>query len=161
MRGEGEGIPLTGTSGRPYPRRRDRNPEYTRYHPRWHRRRMPIFWWLGKPAYTAFILRELTSVFVAYAAAALVLFAVAVASGPEAYAGFIERLAHPAVAAFHGFVLLALLFHTVTWLNLAPQALVVRVGRRRVPAGVVLWGHYAAWLVLSAALAWFLLWRAT
>jgi fumarate reductase subunit C len=159
MKRDGEGIPLTGPSGRAYPRRRAGNDGYTRYHPRWYRRRMPIFWWLGKPAYTGFIVRELTSLFVAYAAGALVLFVGVVGAGPEAYEAFLGRLSHPAVLAFHAFVLLALLVHAVTWLNLAPKALVIRVGGRRLPDGAVVAGHYAAWVVLSAVIAWVMLGR--
>ena len=38
---------------------------HTRYHPRWYRRRMSVWWWLKNRAYSKFVLRELTSVFVA------------------------------------------------------------------------------------------------
>ena len=58
-------------------------------------------------------------------------------------------LSHPAVVTWHVILLATLLFHTVTWLNLTPQALVLRLGRWRVPKAVVWAGHYAAWLVLS------------
>jgi fumarate reductase subunit C len=47
-----------------------------------------------------------------------------------------------------------LLLHAVTWLNLAPRAIVPHIRGRRVPARAVLAGHYAAWLVVSAAVAW-------
>ena len=39
---------------------------YTPYHPRWYRRRMSVLWWLKDRAYVKFVLRELTSVFVAF-----------------------------------------------------------------------------------------------
>jgi fumarate reductase subunit C len=54
-------------------------------------------------------------------------------------------------------VLLALLFHTVTWLNLAPKAIVLHLGGRRLPDAAVLAAHYAAWLVVSAAVVWLFL----
>jgi len=66
-------------------------------------------------------------------------------------------LRSPVVAGLHGALLLALLFHTLTWLHLAPRAMVVRLGGRRVPDTVVLAGHYAAWLGASAFVAWALL----
>ena len=44
------------------------NPDYKLYHPKWHRRRIPIFWWLKKLAFTKFIIRELTSLAVCYTA---------------------------------------------------------------------------------------------
>lgn len=133
------------------------NPAYRPYHPRWHRERMPIFWWLRKAAYARFILRELTSVGVAYAAVLLVIQAYMLGLGPDAYARFEAWLRSPVVAGLHGALLLALLFHTLTWLHLAPRAMVVRLGGRRVPDTVVLAGHYAAWLGASAFVAWALL----
>ena len=44
-------------------------PSYTLYHPRWYRRRVSVWWWLQKRSYTGFVLRELTSIFVAFFAA--------------------------------------------------------------------------------------------
>jgi fumarate reductase subunit C len=134
-----------------------RNPGYTLYHPRWHRRRIPIFWWLGHVAYTRFIVRELTSVAVAYAALLLLVQVWAAGRGAETYARFQEWLAAPPVLALHGAVLLALVLHTVTWLALAPKALVIHVAGRRLPDAAVIAGHYAAWLGASAAIAWGLL----
>lgn len=132
------------------------NARHTTYHPKWHRERMPIFWWLRRWNYTKFITRELTSLAVAYTAILLVVQVRAVASGPEALARLQEWLRRPAVLALHGVVLLALLIHTVTWLNLAPRAMAVRMGSRRVPDTAVLVGHYAAWLFASAVVAWLL-----
>ncbi len=127
---------------------------YTRYHPKWHRERVPIFWWVRSFPYVKFIGRELTSVFVAYAAGLLVVQAWAVGEGVEANARLWEWLAHPVVLAWHGVLLAALLFHTVTWLNLTPQALALRFGRHRVPKAAVWAGHYAAWIVLSLVVVW-------
>ena len=39
---------------------------YTDYHPRWLRRHVSTYWWLEKPSYFAFILRESTCLFVAW-----------------------------------------------------------------------------------------------
>ncbi len=122
--------------------------------PRWHREPMPIFWWLGRAAYVRFILRELTSLFVAYAAVVLVLQVRALGAGEGETARFQAWLGAPGTVAFHGFVLLALLFHSATWFGLAPRALVLRVRGRRVPEAAVLAGHYFAWAAASALLAW-------
>ncbi len=132
------------------------NPTYTRYHPRWYRRRMPIFWWLRKAAYTGFILRELTSLAVGYSALLLMAKVAVLARGPGAYGAFVQWLAHPAVATFHTLVLMGLLFHTVTWLNLAPKALVLRARGRRVPDMAIALAHYGAWIVASGAILWLL-----
>ena len=130
---------------------------YTSFHPRWYRARMPIFWWLRKPAYIKFITRELTSVAVAYAALLLLLQAWMLLRGPATAGRLQAWLQHPMVLAFHALIVLALLFHTVSWLNLAPKALVLHVRGRRLPDAAVAAAHYAGWLGASALVAWLLL----
>lgn len=135
------------------------NPEHRLYHPKWYRVRVPVFWWLSKQSYLKFIGRELTSVFVAYSAVLLIVLALALDRGEGAYLEVMDWLSRPAVIGVHVLVLLAVLFHTVTWLNLAPMAIVAKIGGRRVPASVVLLGHYAAWIVCTGFVAWVLIWR--
>ena len=125
----------------------------TPYHPRWYRRRMSVWWWLSSRPYMAFVARELTSVFVALLAALLLWEARALAQGPEAYARLLASLARPQLVALHGVGFLALLYHSITWFNLAPKAMVVRLGGRRLPDLAVAGLNYAAWLVLSGAVA--------
>jgi fumarate reductase subunit C len=130
---------------------------YTLYHPRWYRPRVSTYWWLGRWPYLKFILRELSSIFVAWTVA-LVLFAIAaVVRGPGAWADFLETLRNPALVAINVIALGFVLFHTVTWFNLAPHALAVRLGGRRVPNLLISGPHYVLWLALSAAVLWFLL----
>ncbi len=130
------------------------NEGYKLYHPKWHRRRMPIFWWLRRFSYVKFIFRELTSLAVLYAAVVLMAQIWALSRGEESYRRFTELLGHPLVLTFNVCVCLALLFHTVTWLNLAPRALVVRLGQRRLPDAAVLVAHYLAWIAVSAIVVW-------
>jgi len=126
---------------------------YTLYHPRWYRRRVSVWWWLQSRSYTGFVLRELTSVFVALFALVLLWQIRALAHGPEAYTRFLGRLRSPLFVAFHAVALLFVLFHSFTWFNLAPKAMVVRLKGKRVPDLVVAGANYAAWVVLSAAVA--------
>lgn len=135
------------------------NPDHTVYHPKWHRDRMPIFWWLRKLSYARFISRELTSLFVAYAVIVLLIQVWTLTRGEAAYARFLEWLRSMPMLVIHGAVFVAVLFHTITWLNLTPKALSVRLGTRRVPGGAVLAAHYVAWLAVSALLAYVLLRR--
>ena len=37
---------------------------YTEFHPRWYRRRVSTYWWLKQRSHLAFILRELSAIFV-------------------------------------------------------------------------------------------------
>ncbi len=132
---------------------------YTPYHPRWYRRRVSVWWWLQNRTYATFVLRELTSVFVAFFAAVSLWQLRALEQGPDAYARFLARLSTPLFVALHGIVLLFVLFHSITWFNLAPKAIVVRLSGKRVPDWVVVSLNYAAWLVLSGAVAFIVLRR--
>ncbi len=132
---------------------------YKLYHPKWHRRRIPIFWWLEKRSYTRFIIRELTSMAVGYFVVLTLVQLWVLAEGEAAYQRFLELLQRPPVLAFHALVLLALLFHTITWLNLAPKALVLRLAGKRLPDLAVLLAHYLAWLAVSALVLWGLVGR--
>jgi fumarate reductase subunit C len=48
-------------------------------------------------------------------------------------------------------------FHAITWFNLAPQAMVVHLRGRRVPGTWIAGANYAAWAVASALVAWLIL----
>jgi fumarate reductase subunit C len=47
--------------------------------------------------------------------------------------------------------------HAITWFTLAPKAMVVRLQGRPLPARMVAGGHFAAWAVASAVVAWIVL----
>jgi len=132
-------------------------PHYTLYHPRWYRRRVSVWWWLQNRSYAGFVLRELTSVFVAFFALIYLWQIRAVAQGPEAYAHFLARLGTPLFLALHSVTFLFVLFHAITWFTLAPKAMVVRLRGERVPDRVIVGLNYAIWLLLSGAVAFILL----
>jgi fumarate reductase subunit C len=135
------------------------NPDYSRYHPKWYRKRIPIFWWVRKWAHFKFILRELTSLAVAFYALLLLLQVRALANGPEAYANFLVWLKSPLSVALNLVAFLLVLYHSVTWFNLSPKALVFRIGKTRIPGAMVAASNYAAWVVFTAVIAWILLSR--
>ena len=130
---------------------------HTPYHPRWYRRRVSVWWWLKNPAYALFVVRELTSVAVAYFALLMLWQIRALTAGPAAYAAFLERMRSPAFLALNALALVCLLFHSVTWFNLAPKAIVLRLGGQRVPDLLVAGANYAAWAILSAGVSFVLL----
>jgi fumarate reductase subunit C len=132
-------------------------PPYTLYHPRWYRRRVSVWWWLQNRSYSGFVLRELTSVFVAFFAVVYLWQLRALAQGPEAYERFLARLRTPLFLALDTVTFLFVLFHTITWFNLTPKAMVLRVRGKRVPDWAIVGSNYVAWLVLSGTVAFVLL----
>ena len=127
---------------------------YTLHHPRWYRRRMSVWWWLKNRAYSLFVLRELTSVFVAFFAMLYLWQLRAMAAGPDAYARFVARLKTPLFLTVDTVALLFVLFHTISWFNLTPTAMVVRMKGKRVPDRIVAGSNYVVWVLLSGIVAW-------
>jgi fumarate reductase subunit C len=133
-------------------------PGYTLNHPRWYRARVSTYWWLKQWVYLKFVLRELTSVFVALFVVTTLMQLRAFSRGPQAYENFQKWLQNPFVIALNVVSFLFVLYHSVTWLSLAPRAMAVRIRGKRVPDLLISGANYAAWLVISAVVAWFLLW---
>jgi fumarate reductase subunit C len=117
---------------------------------------MSTWWWLGKRSYLVFILRELSSVFVAWFVVFLLMLVWAVGRGDDAYQEFLDWAASPWVLVLNVVALLFVLLHAVTWFNLAPKAMVVHAGGRRVPPLWIAASQYAGWAVVSAFVIWLL-----
>jgi len=118
-------------------------------------RPMPATWWLQRGAYLFFMLRELSSVFVA---AYLVIFLVMIhrlSQGPDAYGAFLQGLKSPLAILFHVVALAFALLHTITWFNLTPKALAIHIGEERLRPELIIIPNYVAWIVVSAIIGWF------
>lgn len=125
----------------------------TEYVPKSYHPRVSTYWWLARWPYLKFILRESSSIFVAWFVIVTLLQIRALAAGPAAYADFQEWLRSPFVLALNAVTFLFVVFHAVTWFNLAPKAMVVRVGGKRVPGAIIAASNYAAWIVATIAVA--------
>jgi len=132
-------------------------PQYTEFHPRWHRVRVSTYWWLGSWRYLKFILRELSSIAVALGVGMTLLQIYALRSGPRAYDGMQAWLQNPLVLIVAAVTFLFVLFHAITWFNLAPKAMAVRLGGTRLPDIAIAAPNFIAWAIVSAVVAWFVL----
>ncbi len=117
-------------------------------------RPMPLLWWLRSRAYVLFMVRELTSVLIAAYLVVFLIFLQRIAAGPSSYESFLRWLAQPAVLAFHLVALAAALYHSVTWLQLTPMTIVIRIRGRRVPAATIVAANFAVWGALSVLIVW-------
>ena len=133
------------------------NPAYREYHPQWYRTRVSLYWWLSQWSYAKFMLRELSSVFVAYFIVITLMQVRALGQGRVEYAAFQEFMTHPFVVLLNVVAFLFLLLHTITWFHVTPRAIVVRLGGKRVSDPLIIAPNYVAWLVISAVVAWFVL----
>jgi fumarate reductase subunit C len=131
--------------------------KYTEFHPRRYHPQMPVFWWAGRRSYLIVVIRELGSIFVAWSVVFLLLLVNAAGQGAREYQQFLRLSSEPWMLALNVITLAFLMFHAITWFNLAPQAIVVRLRGERVPRSVIASAHFVSWVVLSVLVAWLIL----
>jgi succinate dehydrogenase subunit C len=107
-----------------------------------------VWWWLERRSYTAFVLRELSSVFVAWFVVYLLLLVRAVRQGSAEYQAFLDWSANPWIVGLNVLSTIFVLYHAVTFINLTPQATANRVPRSAL---------YLIWAIASALIAWLVL----
>jgi fumarate reductase subunit C len=115
-------------------------------------RKLSKLWWLSRGRYTAYMIRELTCLFIGAYAGLVVVGLLRLSQGRAAYGAFLEALASPLGIAFHVLALLFTLFHMVTWFGVAPKAMALRIGGRKLPDAGIIVAHYAAWIGFSVGI---------
>jgi fumarate reductase subunit C len=122
-----------------------------------YKRPISPLWWTKKTNYTLFILRELTSVFIWVYLLFYLEQLSRIAQGTESYLTFRDERSSFGWILFHIVALIAAVYHTVTFFNVSPQAIVVRMGEEKVPPAFIVGPQYAAWLTISGVIAWIVL----
>jgi len=118
---------------------------------------VPNTWWLKRTPYVLFMVRELTSIFVAGYCVFLLVMISKLGRGPDSYSSLITALESPTSVVLHLISLAFVLYHTITWFNLTPKILVLYRGEDRIPQSVVAGTFYAGWAVVSLIIAWLVL----
>ena len=129
----------------------------TEYVPKSYHPRVSTYWWLARWPYLKFILRELSSVFVAWFVVVTLLQIRALIGGPADYAEFQQWLGSPLLLALNALSFLFVMFHAITWFNLASKAMAIRVSGKRLPGVAIAAPNYVAWVVISATVVWIVL----
>jgi fumarate reductase subunit C len=121
---------------------------------RTYRRTLSTWWWVRKPSYFLFVMRELSSIFVAWFVLYLLILLSAIGRGEEAYRDVLDLAARPLVVAVNALAFAFVVLHTITWFALTPKAMDARVAGRRVPAPAVIASQYVGLAVMSAFVVW-------
>ena len=108
-------------------------------------------WWLKSRNYFLFMMRELSSVFVAAFVFLFLYQLFALAEGEEAYRDCRDLLTTPAFVAFYAVAFVFALYHTITWLGVMGRVQVVRLGAFTVPPKLVTAGAFVGFFFVSAA----------
>ncbi|HEY2931101.1 MAG TPA: hypothetical protein VGK99_05090 [Acidobacteriota bacterium] len=111
--------------------------------------KMPATWWLRRRSYFFFMLRELSSVFIAVFLLVFLIQIYQLSHGLEAYVAFTRKLASPGWIAFHLVALLFALYHSLTWFYSTAVILPLQIGERKLPRGLVTALNIGAWIAVS------------
>ena len=111
--------------------------------------KMPATWWLKKQSYFLFMLRELSSLFIALFLVVYLIEIYQLTKGPDAYIAFIQKISSPGWILFHVVVLLFALYHSFTWFQSSAVVLPIQLGERLVPRQTVTALHIVAWAIVS------------
>jgi len=112
-------------------------------------------WYMRNGRYKVYMLREMTSFLVVFYSLLTICALSAVADSPERWNSFIAAQQGTGMIFLHGLALLYFLFfQTFPWFKLAPKAMPVQVGEKKLPDSYIIIGHYAAWVVVSLFILW-------
>lgn len=121
-------------------------------------RPMSATWWMHQKHYLLFMLREVSSVFIAvYLVMFLVMIHRVIAQDQAGYETFLEGLQSPLAILFHLVALAFALLHTITWFQLTPKAVAIWQGEKRVPPALIIFPNYVAWAIVSVVIGWLVL----
>ena len=121
--------------------------------------RKPVsnIWWLKRKPYILFMIRELTSIFVAGYCIFLMVLIFKLGEGSSSYSNFTTTLQSPTSVTLHIISLIFVLYHTITWFNLTPKILVLYRGEERISQRLVAGVFYITWATVSFIVAWLVL----
>ena len=113
-------------------------------------------WYMRNGRYKVYVLRELTSFLVAfYSFFGICALGIIASADPTRWESFIEAQQTTGWIVFHSLALLYFLFYqTFPWFKLAPKAMPVQVGDKKLPDSYIVIGHYIAWVLISAFILW-------
>jgi fumarate reductase subunit C len=113
-------------------------------------RPMPVDWYLKKPAYTWFMIRDITSLpIMIYCLFLLCVMERSINGTPEQFAAFYARWTSLLSIILHVIALAFAVYHSVSFFNLTPQVIVQYRGDEKVPGSMIAGAHYGLWAVVS------------
>ena len=113
-------------------------------------------WYMRNKRYKVYVMRELTSFLVAFYSFLTIIALAALASdSPDRWNAFLATQQGMGMMIFHALALLYFLFfQTFPWFKLAPKAMPVYLGEKKLADIYIIIGHYVAWVVISVFILW-------
>ena len=120
-------------------------------------RPVPATWWMSNRRYFMFMIRELTSVFVAMFVLLYLYEFFLISKGAEVHGLFRQSLRSVPFITFYVIVLIFALYQSWTWLGLTAKIQVVKLGRITVPPVLVSLGAYGSWIAATVVVGYLFL----
>jgi fumarate reductase subunit C len=112
-------------------------------------------WYMRNGRYKVYVLRELTSFLVAFYSVMTILALAALADSPEHWNAWIASQQTTGMVIFHALALLYFLFfQTFPWFKLAPKAMPVQLGEKKLADSAIVIGHYVVWVIVTLFIFW-------
>lgn len=112
-------------------------------------------WYLRNSRYKRYILREVTCLLVGLYCFLAIWALAALAAGETSWNAFLASQQNPLMIGVHAVALVYyLVYMTFDWFQLAPKAMPLQLGEKKVSAATIVAGHYAAWAVVSLLVFW-------
>ena len=113
-------------------------------------------WYLRNTRYRRYMLREVTCLLVGFYCFLMIWALAVLASGSaERWDAFLSSQQNPAMLVVHAVALVYyLVYITFDWFKLAPKAMPVQLGEKKLPDRAIVIGHYAAWAVVTLFIFW-------
>ena len=112
-------------------------------------------WYMRNGRYKRYMLREVTCLLVGFYCFLSIWSLAALAAGPDRWSGFLESQQNVLMVSVHAIALIYfLVYMTFDWFKLAPKAMPVQLGEKKLPDRFIVIGHYAVWAVVSLFVFW-------
>ena len=113
-------------------------------------------WYMRNGRYRIYALREVTCLLVGFYSFLTIFGLAALAKGPEQWAAFLAGQQTTGMVIWHAIALIYfMVYQTFGWFQLAPKAMPLMIGEKKVEARTIIIGHYVVWAVVSLFILWF------
>ena len=113
-------------------------------------------WYMRNGRYKVYMRREMTCLLVAVYSVLLIVGLAALAEGSaESWDVFLTSQQNPIMVGFHALALVYfLVYQTFAWFELAPKAMPLRLGEKKLSDSYIVIAQYIVWVVLSRLIFW-------
>jgi len=112
-------------------------------------------WYMRNGRYKVYVMRELSSFLVMFYSFLTLFGLAALAASAERWNDFLASQQSTGMSVFHALALLYFMFYqTFPWFKLAPKAMPIQLGEKKLPDNYIIIGHYVAWVLVSAFIFW-------